>query len=330
MEVLDYIKENPIADYATLKIRSGVDNKFFDFNIKNMEDQVMLLDLLDKTSKSFFNLEKAFVSFLETGESNFNITKDKVDWVNLDVTNSKIKQIDYTITCKVDFPIERSYLGFSRLSSNEINTINNYIKSAKLYSQGISTKFAQTAITDSNNNLKTVTDEMKKSQLKKADYLDQVYNDFKVQLINVFFEAVSVRSNGLLNADTLRDRINASLTNVTEGEVKDGFYEKLDNARQNFIDMNKEIIDSILLNTDSDSNEDSNVRKTIVNIKEFKEEPKKEETLDPKEFFEGGAEGLHQKLRNTIIVNEKNQSMEEDTKAASHLNHSDTDDGDTD
>ena len=59
MEVLEYIKENPIADYATLKIRSGVDNKFFDFNIKNMEDQVMLLDLLDKTSKSFYNLEKA-------------------------------------------------------------------------------------------------------------------------------------------------------------------------------------------------------------------------------------------------------------------------------
>jgi hypothetical protein len=301
MEVLEYVKDDPIAEYATLKIRSGVDNKFFDYNIKNMEDQQMLEDLLDKTSKSFFDLEKAFVSFLETGKATFKISKTRVDWVNesgktthttkmmkgrSNVQGGKVAEA--VIECKIDFPIGDSYLGFYRMANNEINAIKNYIKTAKIYSSGIQTKFCKGAIEDSIDHLKNVIEDLENSLAKKDEKLDQVYNDFKTQLIGVFLQAVSVRSNGLINVETLRDRITANLTNVTTGEVKDGFYSKLDQARQNFINMNKEIIDS-LLNTSTTEN--------VSNID------------DEKTFFEEGTEQLHDNLRNTIIVNEHNESF---------------------
>jgi len=324
MEIFKNIKENAIADYATLKIKSGVDNKFFDFNIKNMEDQVILLDLLDKTSKSFFNLEKSFVSFLETGESNFSITKNRVDWVNDEASRYKqgMKKADYTIKCKVSFPIGKSYLGFITLLNNENNTINNYIKSAEVYSQGINTKLAQSVIIDSINNLRTIVEDLEKSQDKKDDYLDQVYNDFKNQLVNVFYEAISIRSNRLLNADTLRDRINTSLTNVSEGEIKDGFYDKLDNARLNFLNMNKDIIESFLT-----SNEDivNDLKDKIgSDTKEGKKD--QEATVNVKEFFAKGDE----KLRRAIIINERNLSTRKYTKIPEDLNETDTEEQDID
>jgi len=286
--------DDPIVDYATLKIRSGIDNKFFDYNIKNLDDQEMLVHLLDKTSKSFYGLEKAFVSFLETGEARFNITKNRVDWIDNKDNDVKGKPSNYTIKCKVDFVVGTSYLGFYRLANNEITAIKNYIKSSNLYAQGIKTKFAQNSVKDSVKNLENVILNMEESLSKSDEKLDQVYNDFKSQLVEVFMKAVSVRSNNLINPDTLRDRINTNLTNVSTGEVKDGFYEKLDQSRKNFINMNKEIIDSLLSNNKTEN--ESSIGTS--------------EGPSTTEFFKKSTESIHQNLRNTIIVNEKNEAYD--------------------
>lgn len=310
MEVLEYVKDDPIAEFATLKIRSGVDNKFFDYNIKNFDDQLMLNDLLDRTSKSFFNLEKSFVSFLETGKAKFKISKNRVDWVdsndqkplsthileNSTLTAFKKDPIEYEITCNVSFIVGDSYLGFYKMANNEINAINNYIKAAKLYASGIQHMMPKKIINDSIKNLEHNIYELESELSNTNEILDKVYEDFKSQLVNVFLEAVSVRSNGLINTTTLKDRITANLTNVTTEEVKDGFYDKLEQARANFINMNKDIIEDLL-------------------GKEIKiEMPNRTEesnTENPNEFFKESSNSLHQNLRNTIIVNEHNSSFEE-------------------
>lgn len=313
---------NLITDYAINKIKSGINNKFFKFNIKDANDHEILYNLLEKTNMSIHGLEKSFVSFLTTGSVNFNITKDSVKFIgsgkydndsveNDDNFNSKENDVIFKIENDDNY-IDTSYLNFFKTTNNDITYIENYIKFSKVYSKSINDKVVLMDINRNEKNIEEVLNKLKNSLNNKEEILNQLLNDFKSQLKKLFCKAVNVRSNYLIDSEALENKIELDFISITDEDLEKDFYNTLEENRNKFFNENKNIIESFL--KDNEEVKDSDLSKTesffstsklgdIIrkeveikeNEKELLEKSKnvREEVLektsnmeiDPKEFF---------------------------------------------
>lgn len=285
--------ETPILDYALLKVRSGINNESFSVHIKNINDYTLLQDIVNKTGRSFYDLEKAFVQYLEQGKAYFYINQDSVKNVYTE------KDSNYSIQSTIIFEYGTSYAtNYSGLNT-EILKISNLIYSLKKYKSEFHDRqanlFLDKSIADFEHALKTLQNKIEQNN----ELLDSINAEFKEKMKDLFFKAVSVRSNGLLSEEGLKNRLVVNMLTFTPEEVKEGFEEKLEKSRLNFLNDLKDK----LKNIDETKIDDSYVHEGYGSIHEeygsleenelltVKYETS-DEVVDPEKFFKEGSENL--------------------------------------
>ena len=282
--------ETPILDYALLKVRSGINNESFNIQIKNINDYTLLQDIVNKTGKSFFGLEKAFVQYLEQGKAYFYISAESVKNVYTE------KDSNYVIQSNIIYEYGTSYAtNYSGLNT-EILKISNLIYSLKKYRSGFNdiraNQYLDRSIADFEHALKMMKNKIEQNN----DLLDSINVEFKEKMKDLFFKAVSVRSNGLLSEEGLKNRLVVNMLTFTPEEVKEGFEEKLEKSRLNFLNDLKDK----LKNIDETKIDDDYIHEGYGSLEENELLTVKYETsdevVDPEKFFKEGSENLMDSL----------------------------------
>lgn len=282
--------EAPILDYALLKVRSGINNESFNIQIKNINDYTLLQDIVNKTGRSFYGLEKAFVQYLEQGKAYFYINQDSVKNVYTE------KDSNYVIQSNIIYEYGTSYAtNYSGLNT-EILKISNLIYSLKKYRSEFNdiraNQYLDRSIADFEHTLKMMQNKLEQNN----KLLDAIYAEFKEKMKDLFFKAVSVRSNGLLSEEGLKNRLVVNMLTFTPEEVKEGFEEKLEKSRLNFLndlkDKLKNIDETMICDDYIHEGYGSLEEKELLIVKyEISDD-----VVDPKMFFEKGKENLKNSL----------------------------------